>query len=69
MDAVWYYHHDHNKDRRCVCSTCMGKWLDLCCNFRVQYFAYSTKQLLTCKAAAVAQAVCCSFAACLCLVC
>ena len=42
VDAVWYYHRDHNKDRRRVYSTCMGKWLDLRRNFGVQYFAYRT---------------------------
>ena len=61
VDALWFYHCDHNKDHHCICSTYMGKWPDLCRNFRVQYFAYSAEQLPVCTAVTMAQAVCCSF--------
>ena len=69
-DVLWFYHGNHTKDRCCVCSMCMDKWPDLCCNFSVWYYTYSTEhQQPACTVVTMAQAVCCSFITHLHLVC
>jgi hypothetical protein len=35
VHRLWFYHADTCVDRRRVCSICVGKWPDLCCNFGV----------------------------------
>ena len=63
VDALWFYHRDHNKDRRRVCSTCMRKWRDLRLNFGTPYRAYSDGHWSADAAAHMAQAVCRGFLA------